>query len=116
MPVCPDPEDSLAAQHEVEFVPVVFRLRVVLAWLELQHAGRPAGPFVEAERVLVGEPSLLEEARQREELGGPISVVTPDACQAWRRSAIRSRGPQRATSSTSASGTAASASPLRPER
>src|SRR5205807_7425165 len=70
MPVCPDPEDPLAAQHEVEFVPVVFRLRVVLAWRELQHAGRPAGPFVEAQGVLVGEPSLLEEARQREELRG----------------------------------------------
>ena len=45
-----------------------------------------------------------------------ISVVTPAAFHSTRRSRIRSRGPQSAISSTRASGTAASASALRPER
>ena len=45
-----------------------------------------------------------------------MSVVIPDARQAARRSAMRSRGPQSAISSTSRSGTAAAASCLLPAR
>src|SRR4029079_18405703 len=44
------------------------------------------------------------------------SVVTPDSRHAPRRSAIRSRGPTRQSSSTSASGTAAAASRCLPPR
>ena len=45
-----------------------------------------------------------------------ISVVTPERVQRDSRSAIRSRGPHSATSSTSASGTAAAASCFLPDR
>src|SRR3989442_2454936 len=68
MPVLADPQHAFTPQHEVQPVPVVRGLRVAVARLEMQDAGCPVRGFVKPERVLVGEPRLLEEPAQREEL------------------------------------------------